>query len=203
MRINLEGRLALLDEEIAALEAQADILSPQAKVFLTFGGKPVLDSRGIQASFSAEAIQRFEQLVSTTDVSRGAGELDQERHRLFITGMSPDSFCFELEEISAEPGQGGSLRQAVEEASHLLLATQADDATLAEALAQHDPRVVKALAELLKLIAGASATLRVNTDDTECSFDTPEAIAAAADRAQRACSLTAIEPAPEAAPGPG
>lgn len=201
MRINLESHLRDLDEQISAMEAQADTLSRQAKVTLAFGGKPVLDSRAIQASFGAEAIQKFQQLVSTTAASRGGRELamrgripDEERHRLFITGVVPGSFGFELEEVTAEPGDAGALRAAVEEANHLLQATLASDEVFVEAVSQYNPRVAKALVEFLKLVAGSSATLRVSTEDTECSFDTPEAIAAAAERAQKAKMTEAALP---------
>ena len=193
MRINLESRLQLLDEEIAALEA-VHLLDGRARAVLTFGGKPVVAAGAIEASFSADALQAFQRLVSTTAATREGRKLgargripDEEAYRLFITGTFAGSFGFELQELPTDATQERSvLREAVDEASRLLLATRVDDdEAFAGAVADSNPRVVKALADFLGLMESRSATLHVTAGQRECRFDTSEAISAAAERARR------------------
>lgn len=192
MRINLESRLQILDEEIAALEA-AQILDERARAVLTFGGKPVVETGAIEASFSADALQAFQRLVSTTAATREGRKLgargrspDEEAYRLFITGTFSGSFGFQLEGLPTDATQDRSVvRDAVDEASRLLLATRLDDEAYADAVAESNPRVVKALADFLGLMESRGATLQLSTGPRECHFDTSEAISAAAERARR------------------
>lgn len=192
MRINLESRLRLLDEELASLEA-AEALDRRARAVLSFGGKPVVEAGAIEASFGADALQAFQQLVSTTAATREGRKLgargripDEEAYRLFITGTFPGSFGFELEEVATDPGhEPGVLRDAVDEATQLLLATRMDDESYANAVAESNPRVVKALANFLDLMETRGATLHVTAGQRECSFDTSDAVSAAAERARK------------------
>jgi hypothetical protein len=192
MRINLVSRLQILDEAIAALEA-AEALDGRARAVLTFGGKPVIEAGAIEASFSADALQAFQRLVSTTGATREGRKLgargripDEEAYRLFITGTFSGSFGFQLEGLPTEATQERSVvRDAVDEASRLLLATRLDDEAYADAVADSNPRVVKALADFLGLMESRGATLQLSSGPRECHFDTPEAISAAAERARR------------------
>jgi hypothetical protein len=198
MRINLESRIRLLDEEIAALEVAAEI--PRAQVVLTFGGKPVVEAGAIEATFGAEALQTWQRLVSTTAATRDGRQLaargpipDEDAYRLFITGTSPGSFSFELEElVSAERQAPTALRDAVDQASALLQATQVDDESYANAIAESNPRVVKALQDFLGLMESREATLRLAAGDKECLFDTTEKVARAAERTRKT-SITEAE----------
>ena len=74
MRINLESRLRIIDEEIAALEA-VEALDVRARAVLTFGGKPVVEAGAIEASFGAEALQAFQRLWAGVAVQQGQGGL--------------------------------------------------------------------------------------------------------------------------------
>jgi len=127
MRINLEGRLRLLDEEIAAHGAREGD-ERRARIVLTFGGKPVAEEAGaIEATFGAEALQTWQRLVSTTAATRDGRRLgprgpvpDADSYRLFITGTAPGSFSFELEDIaSTTDAESDVLRQAVDQASQI------------------------------------------------------------------------------------
>jgi hypothetical protein len=192
MRINLESRLRILDRELGALPTE-DARGARARAVLTFGGRPVAAAGAIEASFSADALQAFQRLVSTTAATREGRKLgargripDEEAYRLFITGTFPGSFGFELEEVVADPAQeSGILRSAVDEASRLLLATRTGDEAFADAVAESNPRVVKALADFLGLMESNRATLQVTAGERECRFDTPEAVSAAAERARK------------------
>jgi hypothetical protein len=189
MRINLESRLQLIDEEIAALET-GEALDRRAKAVLTFGGKPVVEAGAIEATFSAEALQAFQRLVSTTAATREGRKLstrgripDEETYRLFITGTSPGSFSFELEEVANEKQHDPSaLHDAVDQTSLLLQATQLDDESYANAVAESNVRVVKALADFLGLMESRGATLRLSVEKRQCLFDTPDVVARAAER---------------------
>jgi hypothetical protein len=201
MRLNLESRLQMLDDELAALETQ-EALDTRAKAVLTFGGKPVVEAGAIEATFGAEALQAFQRLVSTTAATREGRELrargpipDEGAYRLFITGTFPGSFGFELEEVATEPREEpGVLRAAVDDASRLLQATQLDDESYADAVAQSNPRVVKALADFLGLMESREATLRLAVEKRECLFDSHESVAAAAERTRKTSINEAREP---------
>jgi hypothetical protein len=203
LRINLESRLQEVADQLIALgEEDLDL---RAKAVLTFGGKPVVEAGAIEATFGAEALQAFQRLVSTTAATREGRKLgargripDEETYRLFITGTFPGSFGFELEEVPSESQQApGVLRGAVDEASRLLRATQLDDESYADAVAESNHRVVKALADFLGLMESREATLRLAAGERECQFETPAAIAAAAERARK----TNIEEAEAAVQG--
>ncbi|AMR28246.1 hypothetical protein A0257_14885 [Hymenobacter psoromatis] len=92
----LESRLTLLAEQ------------PETAVFveLLFTGAPVLDSRAIDVSFAAEALQRYQDIIAkATAVAKGglgsrgviAGTAT-ESSRFFLTGVARGSFGFTLEE---------------------------------------------------------------------------------------------------------
>lgn len=192
LRINLESRLRRLDEEIAALET-SEALDRRAKATLVFGGKPVAGVGAIEATFGADALKAFQRLVSTTASTLDGRELgargripDEKSYRLFVTGTFPGSFGFELEEIVSEPEQDpGVLRGAVDEASRLLQAMQMEEETYADAVAQSNPRVMNALASFLGLMESRGATLVLAAGERECRFETPEVVAAAAERARK------------------
>ncbi|MGK3984473.1 hypothetical protein WME99_15615 [Sorangium sp. So ce136] len=204
MRLNLESRLRMIDEEIAALEVE-EAIDQRAKVVLTFGGKPVVEEAGaIEATFGAEALQAWQRLVSTAAATREGRRLnargpvpDAENYRLFITGTSPGSFSFELEDVAsvAQPDPG-VLQGAVDQASLLLQATQLDDDLYADAIAEADPRVVKALKDFLGLIESREATLRLWVEERVCLFDTPDKVARAAERTRKTNIREAEEPIP-------
>lgn len=205
MRINLEGRLRLLDEEIAAHGAREGD-ERRARIVLTFGGKPVAEEAGaIEATFGAEALQTWQRLVSTTAATRDGRRLgprgpvpDADSYRLFITGTAPGSFSFELEDIaSTTDAESDVLRQAVDQASLLLEATLMDDDAYADAVAESNPRVVKALEDFLGLMESRGATLRLAVAERECLFDTPDKVAKAAERT-RQTNITEVE---ESIPG--
>lgn len=204
MRINLESRLRLIDDEIAALGLHEDIRA-RAHAVLTFGGKPVVDEGVIEASFGADALQAFQRLVSTTAATREGRPLgargpipDEEEYRLFLTGTFPGSFGFELEDRATEPAhEPGVLLKALDEATRLLVATRMGDESYTDAVAESNPRVVRALADFLGLLETRGATLDVAAGERECRFDTPEDVSAAAERARR----TKINEAEEAISG--
>jgi hypothetical protein len=202
MRINLESRLQMIDDDIAALGAE-EAMDPRVKVVLTFGGKPVVEEVGaIEAMFGAEALQAWQRLVSTTAATREGRKLgargpipDAETYRLFITGTSPGSFSFELEDVAsvAQP-EPGVLHDAVDQASLLLQATQMDDESYADAVAESNPRVVKALEDFLGLMESRGATLRLAVKERECLFDTPDKVARAAERTRKTNITETEEP---------
>lgn len=202
MRINLESRLRVIDDEIAAF-GLAEAIDRRVKVVLTFGGKPVIEEAGaIEATFGAEALQAWQRLVSTTAATRDGRKLsargpipDAETYRLYITGTSPGSFSFELEDVaSVVQPEPGVLHDAVDQASLLLQATQMDDASYADAVAESNPRVVKALEDFLGLMESRGATLRLAVKERECLFDTADKVARAAERTRKTNMTEAEEP---------
>lgn len=191
MRVNLEGRLSQIDEVLAAAVLEDPILQ-RARVALTFGGKPVVEAGAIEAKFGADALQAFQRLVSMVAATREGRTLaprgpipDEDDYRLFITATFPGSFGFELEEVASSSPPAGVLRDALDEATRVLEATQADDEAYTVAVAESNPRVIAALADFLGLLESRQATLRVEAETRECRFETAEVVAAAAERARR------------------
>ncbi|MBF0136003.1 MAG: hypothetical protein H7833_11935 [Magnetococcus sp. DMHC-1] len=107
-RISLQRRLELVNAE---LEKIPDSRRNPFCVQLTFRGKPVVGSHGIDAEFGVVAVQRFTDAVAafTANFANQAGFLgqpltlgqplpDRTQRRLLITGTAIGSFGFELEE---------------------------------------------------------------------------------------------------------
>lgn len=86
------------------------------------------------------------------------------------------------------------LRDAVDEASRLLQAAGMDDESYADAVAQSNPRVVKALSEFLDLMEVREATLRLTAGERGCLFETSDRVAVAAERARKTTINEAEEP---------
>src|SRR5690348_10633751 len=70
----LDQRKQELRREMASLSVEPDSL---ASVALVFDGRPVLGSRGILASFAAQAIDRFQNLVDIRHAAVFSGSLAQ------------------------------------------------------------------------------------------------------------------------------
>jgi hypothetical protein len=101
-RISLESRLKTVQHEAEELKKRLRF-SSLIQGTISFRGKPVIDCYGIEASFSAEAIKKFETIIAAKAASyatqlSGKGKLPKrDQYRLIITGTVRGSFGFKLE----------------------------------------------------------------------------------------------------------
>ena len=184
----LESRLAEITAEISSLSADHD--QSHAAAVITFGGRPVADSRGIAADFAGSAITSFQDTVAKVLAYR-AGSLGQRgvvprrfASALHVTDIVRGSFGFVLEELSDQTsGIDSSLKAAVDETASLfdaLCSSSEDDLqSISEVI---DDRVMKAAAAFFELAQQREATIRLVTNEIEHVFD-DAAVARAALRA--------------------
>lgn len=159
-------RVARLELELA--QASEAALHAPAGVALFFGGRPVIGSHGIKATFGAEAVGQFQKLVSQRYAAAETGPLASrgrvplsEDTQLLVTDVVRGSFGFVLQ--ASGPASGDSvLKQAVDEVADTLSRMAADDEALFdEASARVDNRQLGALKEFFKLLDVEGASLRV------------------------------------------
>lgn len=181
-RFNLKSLRDSLQEELNSLESP---ITGKALVELTFRGKPVYGTRGIEAEFGLQASEGFQRAVHR----RGAALARTNSQRslapprpLAIVDVARASFGFVLEEIIPEDGllHGPShMLQAMEEVQSTLdLAKGGDEAGFMERMRTFDGGTAQALKEFLEIVDGAEATFRVRTEDRETLFEAKDVAAA-------------------------
>ncbi|BAU58088.1 Msl8646 protein [Halorhodospira halochloris] len=178
-RIALEDRL---ESVRVRLEELATNSSEAARVSLTFSGKPVLNSEGILADFSAAALQKFEQMVATVGAYLRTGELRssgplpaRQEHRLMITGTTVGSFGFHLEERSEpeQPEMGledSSVRKALDRVTRVIEGALESEEALAEEVSDLDSRSVRSLHEFMNTVASRDAWFRLEAVGRRVEF---------------------------------
>jgi hypothetical protein len=167
-RMSMEHRLQSLREEMEEIEKT----KPSGiRGTLNFRGKPVIDSYGIAAVFSADAIKAFEKIIVaraasfTSPLSQKGRVPNREQYSLLITGTSKGSFGFELE----NPVPDGVIPEVHNAASHLQDAINdtmdffttvqgGTDEKLADVFADLEERVVNEISGFLTLLADNEAT---------------------------------------------
>lgn len=175
--IQYSERLNELKQQIETLE-----LDPRthASVALFFGGKPVLGSKGIVASFAGQALDNFQELVNKSFAYKENGTL-ADRGRvalkansdLMITQVAKGSFGFILDEVNdqIEITETG-LKETVEEVVDLIDASALTDEEFFEKKIESiDKRVLQSLIAFFSTLDKAKSTLRLVSDKHEYSFD--------------------------------
>src|SRR5258708_3399307 len=69
-RMGLESRRDELQQTLASMEVTDQ---PLASATLFFGGKPVVGNRGIESGFGADAISKFQDIVSKVSAAKQGG----------------------------------------------------------------------------------------------------------------------------------
>ena len=173
-RMSLEYRRSQVAEE---LETYPVPVRWPVAARLTFKGAPVVDRRGINAAFGANAVQAFATAVAFVGASQ-RGVLNErgpipnrENYRLLITGTSPGSFGFEIEEVLEQEQQGrfgtdsSQVELAIEQVKSILKASVSNDDALAEAVDYTHPRALAALHHFLKIMADNQAVCSLSFKD--------------------------------------
>jgi hypothetical protein len=156
----LEARLGVLPSLIAAAPAA---------IALFFGGRPVIGSHGIKASFSGKAVGHFQKLVSQRFAADEQGPLASrgrvpmaEETQLLVTDVVRGSFGFVLAAAENPADARVSLKHVVDEVADTLSRMAApDDSLFDEAAALVDDRQLGTLKEFFKLLDDEGASLRL------------------------------------------
>ena len=146
---------------------------------MTFRGKPVVGSRGINADFGADAAKAFAE--SVTRISAGwhsslssSGPIpNAAEYQLLITGTTVGSFGFQLEDAAQQPaleGQSTSVELAIRKVKEILEASVATDEELSEAIADTDRRALYSVHAFLKKVADSEAMCALEFQGDEFRF---------------------------------
>ncbi|HEU0046036.1 MAG TPA: hypothetical protein VFQ43_00360, partial [Nitrososphaera sp.] len=130
---DLLGRLGLQsrrDEIISELNQIREIVGEAASIALFFGGRPVFGCKGIEASFGADAVSKFQDLITNVwgTADRGGvgsrGPLPaSDLSKLHITSLLHGSLGFLLEEIEPQDRLFDSpLKKAADRAADVIAA---------------------------------------------------------------------------------
>jgi hypothetical protein len=176
-RMSLEERR---DEVRAALNEIDAHPEHEGRTALFFGGAPVIGSRGIDANFAAEALGKYQDLVTKVWALKEHGALAasgpvpaRNESRLHITNVVHGSFGFELAEMQegALPLGTSSLLEAVRSVTRALIAAGTSDDELADVAEDLDVRAFAALKEFFAALRRAHASFRVVAGDTDYEFN--------------------------------
>ena len=175
-RMSLESRLRQVEGE---LEAYAGYSPRVVNARLTFRGRPVIESHGINADFGTDAANAFAE--SVTKVGAGwhsslpsSGPIpNAAEYQLLITGTATGSFGFQLEDAAQQPafeGHSTPVELAIKKVKEILEATVATDEELAEAIADTDRRALDSVQAFLKKMADSEAMCALEFQRDEFSF---------------------------------
>ncbi|HML29511.1 MAG TPA: hypothetical protein PKE16_11875, partial [Hyphomicrobium sp.] len=170
----------MLDDELRVLGGFEERAASAA---LFFGGPKVVGSRGIEADFAGDALERFQDLVSKTFARRERGILRargrvaaRPSSKLMVTAVTRGSFGFVLEEVGdQEEAVRTQLSEVVEDVVDFVahVADPAEDVFL-EAVGDIDARLLGSARAFFDSLSKAGATLRIVEGDREISLGRDE-----------------------------
>lgn len=183
-RMSLEARLESVREE---MEEAAKASRPSIHGTLSFRGRPVIGSRGIEAVFGTKAVESFEKIVAvraasfTAPLSMAGRIPNREQCSLVITGTARGSFGFELEnrvptdEFPECQDASSYLEDAISKTLDFFESVRGTDEELAETLADTEERVIKEIADFLTFLAENQAVCELEFGSRSFYFhDTTE-----------------------------
>jgi len=188
-KLSLQSRRDELQKTLASL---ANVPEVSASASLFFGGEPVLANQGIEVSFGAQAMERFQDVVTKIFAVQQTGSLGQrgavpgkDAAKLHITNVVRGSFGFRLEEMPSQSALLESpLKDAMGEATRLMERFGVEDEDAFESEVENlDGRVLTTIRDFFGLLNDHRATFRLVSGDRDNSFR-PQAIARAAERAK-------------------
>lgn len=173
-RMSLEARK---NEVAEVLSSQIIPYYEPVRVRLTFRGKPIIKSYGIFAEFAAVILDKFENMVaaigSSQTIQLGARGIipNRDDYRLIITGTTPGSFGFELEEAPRDRPillpELSPVKEAIDKAKLIMESSLKSDEDLADAIADADPRAIKEMREFLGMMADNEAVCALELEGLE------------------------------------
>ncbi|HEK2915805.1 TPA: hypothetical protein SMW12_001569 [Pseudomonas aeruginosa] len=168
---SLESRMKRTQDRISATSENTP---KPAKVILTYRGKPVWGTLGVQADFGMTATAAFNEAVATVAASltgtlNNMGPIpNRSSNQLLITGTAIGSFGFELQEAPSESLQlqieGMSpVAEALELIAELLEASTKSDEELSEPVSKLQGRALVAVSEFLDKLTSNDAACSITT----------------------------------------
>ena len=176
------GRMSLTERRDEVRKALADLDSKgetEGRTALFFGGAPVIGSRAVDADFAAEALGKYQDLVTKVWALKEHGSLapsgpvpDRHEARLHVTNVVHGSFGFELAELQGPLTlQSSPLHEAIGVVTRALIAAGKGDDDLADVAEELDVRSFAALEEFFAVLQRAHASFRVVAGDTDYAFE--------------------------------
>ena len=162
----MQSRASELREEIAKTNG-VNTKIPETEIF--FGQGPVIGSKGIEAKFAGQVLNRFQDIVSNhfaakflgilRRAGRPRGEMDS---KLYLTALPTGSFGLQLTQPHVEDFvAAGQLALAMEEITDLVAAAGKDDQTFDQMLESVHGRVLIPLREFLETLSKAGADCKM------------------------------------------
>lgn len=169
------------DELAGELAAMGDQHQSFGRVVLSFEGRPVTGSRGIDAKFAAKTLADYQDLISKQVIAGGQGSLAQrgpvpsrDAARLNITSVVHGSFGFQLEEHGAEQLDifETPVKKAIKAVDDVLAAfAGTGDAAYQAALATVDRRLFISVQSFFEDLYGDSAALKILEDERDFTLN--------------------------------
>ena len=172
-RMSLEARKNEVSVALSAYQ-QTSYYEP-VHVRLTFRGKPIVKSHGIFTEFAADVLDKFEDMVAAIGASqnfqlgaRGAIP-NREDYRLIMTGTTPGSFGFELEEAPRDREtlfpELSPVAAAIEQAKSIMESSVGSDDDLTDAIVDANPRAIEAMRTFLGTMVDHGAICALDLED--------------------------------------
>lgn len=166
----------------ADLATMADrIASAPAGAALFFGGRPVFGSQGIKATFSSQAIEQFQKIVSQRFAAHEQGVLASRGRvpfsgetQLLVTDVVRGSFGFVLQALASDASadEETTLKAVVDEVAVTLSGMcSSDEAQFDRAAAGLDDRQIGTLQTFFKLLDSEGASLRLVEGEQDFELD--------------------------------
>ena len=161
-----QSRIAELREELGKF-GESQSLVPETELF--FGQGPVMGSRGIEAKFAGQVLDRFQDMVTNQFAAKFHGVLRRAGRRkgesdskLFLTALPRGSFGLQLSQPHIQDFvTAGQLAVAMEDITDLVGAAGADDKSFENFLSSVHGRVIIPLKGFLQTLTNSGADCRI------------------------------------------
>jgi hypothetical protein len=176
-RIGLQSRR---EEIVSELDQIKEIVGEAASIALFFGGRPVTGSKGIEASFGADAVSKFQDLVTNVwgTADRGGvgsrGPLPaSDLSKLHITSLLHGSVGFLLEEMEPQDRLFDSpLKKAADRTADVIAAFAGEsEQNFSAILETVDQRVLGSAREFFRQVYQKGANLRIVEGEKDLVLD--------------------------------
>ena len=161
-----QSRITELREELGKI-GESQSLVPETELF--FGQGPVIGSKGIEAKFAGQVLDRFQDMVTNQFAAKFHGVLRRAGRRkgesdskLYLTALPRGSFGLQLSQPHVQDFvTANQLSVAMEDITDLIGAAGKDDQTFEDFLGSVHGRVIIPLKGFLETLANAGADCRI------------------------------------------
>ncbi len=181
-RVGLEDRKKEIDEIISS---QPNLIDNNPIARLTFKGKPVVESYGIYADFSAKAIKAFSESVAIIAANQNnaigtRGIIPgRDKYHLIIKDIALGSFGFEFEAAPIDDcliQDFSSIENAIDKIQAIFRASIGSDDELTEAIYDIDARAIESVTSFLKVLSEQDAVCSLSFKENVFKYENIEQI---------------------------